>query len=176
MAKNIERIPEYFRNDEFTITGRHKDYVDKMWVQGKIKESHFKRLVDLYCIASIIGLMSNRKAAADNSSTDKRTVQLMQITECYHTLIEIMRLVLILDESRGIDEDSRVRSAFRAPQTREEYEENMELFNSYARGGIEVLYERLILRKADGIDNDYDDPRVNNIIAFLSDPPTDNTI
>ena len=176
MAKDSERKPEYFRTDEFIITGRHKDYVDKLWVQNKIQESRFRRLVDLYCVAAIIGFITKRKAEADNSSTDKRTVQIAQILDCYPTLIQIMRIILILDKSRNIDADERVRSAFREPKTREEYEANMELFNSYARGGIEVLYERLVLRVGDGPDDEYDDERVNNIIALLLDPPNDNLL
>ena len=42
----------------------------------------------------------------------------------------------------------------------------MELFNSYARGGIEYLYEQLILREPD-VDDDYSDARISNIVALL---------
>ncbi len=176
MAKESERIPEYFKTDDFIIAGRHKDYVDKLWVQNKIQESFFRRLVDLYCVAAIMGLITKRKAEADNSSTDKRTVQLGQIVTCHSILIQIMRMILMLDESRGLDVDERIRSAFRDPKSVEEYQANMELFNAYARGGIEVLYERLVLRIGDGPDDEFDDERVNNIIALLLDPPNDSAI
>lgn len=176
MAKATDRIPEYFKNDEFFVTGMHKDYVDKLWTQNKIQESYFRRLVDLYCVAAAVGLLANRRSEPDNSTPEKRTVQLMQITECYQTLIQLMRLVLILDETRGLDADERVRSAFRAPASREEYEANMELFNSYARGGIEILYERLVIRNGNSSEDEFEDERVNNIVALLNNPPSTDEI
>ena len=45
----------------------------------------------------------------------------------------------------------------------------MELFNSYARGGIEYLYEQLVLRAPD-VDEDYTDFRIANIVALVSNP------
>jgi hypothetical protein len=93
----------------------------------------------------------------------------MQLSENYQTLSTIMKLVLILDESRNLSAEDRIRSAFRIPETREEHDENMELFNSYARGGIEYMYQQLVLRVTD-VDDEHDDARINNIIAFLRNP------
>ena len=80
----------------------------------------------------------------------------------------IMKLVLMLDESRGLNEEDRIRSAFRIPETREEHDVGMELFNSYARGGIEYMYEMLVVRPGSP-DDEYGDQRINNIIALLND-------
>jgi len=44
----------------------------------------------------------------------------------------------------------------------------MELFNSYARGGIEYMYEMLVVRSGSP-DDEYGDQRINNIIALLND-------
>lgn len=169
MAKKKEQpqVFEYFKTSEVTINGRFKEYVDKMWVQNQIQESMVRRLVDLYAIAAVVGLRINRRLPDDRG--EKRTIQMMQLTDTYQTLAPIMKLVLMLDKSRGLNEEDRIRSAFRIPKTREEHDEGMELFNSYARGGIEYMYEMLIIRPGSA-DDDFGDARINNIIALLKDP------
>ena len=60
--KKIEQSTyEYFKVDEMIFVGKHRDYVDKLWTQGKIQESYFRRLVDLYAVAAIVGLKAKRK-------------------------------------------------------------------------------------------------------------------
>lgn len=161
---------EYFKVDEMFFVGKHRDYVDKLWTQNKIQESYFKRLVDLYAIAAIVGLKTNRRSAEVYDESDiKRTVQMKQLSENYQVLLPIMRMVLIMDDSRGLTFEEKLESAFLIPDNVEVYKSNMELFNSYARGGIEYLYEQLVLRAPD-IDDDYTDFRIANIVALLSNP------
>lgn len=118
---------EYFKTSEVFINGRFKEYVDKMWVQNKVQESMVKRLVDLYAIAAVIGLRIKRRLPDDRAGDDKRrTIQMMQLTDTYQTLAPIMKLVLMLDESRGLNEEERIRSAFRIPETKEEHDAGME--------------------------------------------------
>lgn len=52
--KTEQTTYEYFKVDEMFFVGKHKDYVDKLWTQGKVQESYFRRLVDLYAIAAIV--------------------------------------------------------------------------------------------------------------------------
>lgn len=163
-----EKVYEYFKLDEIFISGRFKNYVDAMWVQNKIQESYFKRLVDLYAIAAIVGFRIGRKEENDPSE-EKRTIQLKQLNENYNVLMPIMRLILILDVSRGRSVEERVDEAFRNPENEETYRKNMDLFNSYARGGIHYLYEQLVLRAPD-LDDDIADTRIANIIALLKAP------
>lgn len=178
MAKKItdKTTYEYFKVDEMFFVGKHRDYIDKLWTQNKIQESYFKRLVDLYAVAAIVGLKTNRKSEEVYDESDiKRTVQMKQLSENYSVLMPIMRMVLILDESRGLTFEERLESAFMIPDNIETYKQNMELFNSYARGGVEYLYEHLVLRAPD-IDDDYTDFRIANIVALLSKPLTDGEI
>lgn len=161
---------EYFKVDEMFFVGKHRDYVDKMWTQNKIQESYFKRLVDLYAVAAIIGLKTNRKSPEIKDESDvKRTVQLKQLSENYQTLMPIMRMILIMDESRDMTFEQRLESAFVIPDNYEIYKKNMDLFNDYARGGVEYLYENLVLR-APSVDDDYTDFRIANIVALLENP------
>lgn len=170
------QVFEYFKTSEVIINGRFKDYVDQMWVQNVIQESMVRRLVDLYAIAAVVGLHIKRRLPDDRAGDDKkRTIQMMQLTDTYQTLAPIMKLVLMLDESRGLSEEDRIRSAFYIPETREEHDAGMELFNSYARGGIEYMYETLVVRPGSA-DDEFGDSRINNIIALLRDPMEDSEI
>ena len=45
----------------------------------------------------------------------------------------------------------------------------MELFHSYARGGLEYLHETLVTRPV-GIDDEFEDARVANIMEFVKNP------
>lgn len=161
---------EYFKIDEMFFVGKHRDYVDKLWTHGKIQESYFKRLVDLYAIAAIVGLKAKRRSPEERDESDvKRTVQMKQLNENCQTLLPIMRMILIMDDSRNMTFEEKLESAFVIPGDEATYKANMELFNSYARGGIEYLYEQLVLRAPD-IDEDYTDFRIANIVALISNP------
>ena len=175
--KNADKTTyEYFKIDEMFFVGKHRDYVDKLWTQNKIQESYFKRLVDLYAVAAIVGLKTNRKSAEVYDESDiKRTVQMKQLSENYQVLLPIMRMVLIMDESRNLTFEERLESAFLIPDSIEVYKSNMELFNSYARGGIEYLYEQLVLRAPD-VDDDYSDFRIANMVALLSNPLSSDAV
>ena len=170
VKKEQPQVFEYFKTCEVTINGRFKEYVDKMWVQNTVQESMVRRLVDLYAIAAVVGLRINRHIPDDRAGDDqKRTIQMMQLSDAYQTLAPIMKLVLMLDESRGLSEEDRIRSAFRIPETREEHDVGLELFNSYARGGIEYMYEMLVVRPGSA-DDEFGDSRINNIVALLKAP------
>ena len=172
MARRGKEITtyEYFKVDEVFFWGKHKDYIDKLWKLNQIQESYFARLVDLYAVAAIVGLKLKRKSPEVKDDTGiKRTIQLQQITNTYQTLITIMRMVLIMDDSRDLTFEQKLESAFMIPDDEEIYKENMELFNSYARGGLEYLYEQLVLRTPD-VDEDYSDFRVANMVALMKNP------
>ncbi len=176
MARKENRVYEYFKVDEMFFVGKHRDYVDKLWKQGKIQESYFKRLVDLYAVAAVIGLKTKRRSPEERDDSDiKRTIQMKQLNENYQTLLPIMRLVLIMDESRNMSFEEKLESAFLISEDEETYKKNMELFNSYARGGVEYLYEKLVLRVPE-IDEDYTDFRISNIVALINGSITEEEI
>lgn len=159
---------EYFRKP-VVITGKHARLVDDMWEQNQIQKSYFRRLVDLYTIAPIIGLRTKRTAFSDSTEERKRTIQVEQLLEKEPELRQIMRMIILLDKTQKCTKEERVNKAFRGPKSQEEFEKDTELFNSYVRGGIEVLHE-LLVQRALGIEDEYNDVRVGNIMALINNP------
>jgi len=158
---------EYFRK-EVQITGKHSRYVDEMWEQNQIQNSYFKRLVDLYVFAPVIGLRTRRKSVADNSD-GKRTVPVTQILELEKDLEIIMQTILLLDDTSNLSVDQKIDRAFRGPSTEAEFKENVNLFHDYMRGGIEVLHDCLVDRELT-IDDKYTDRRIGNLVALFDNP------
>ncbi len=145
---------EYFKKDPFVIRGKYADYVDALWKQNKIQESCFRRLIDLYVLAAMVGIRTGRKLDEDVSNDNKRTVQLEQIVSKFNILRETMRLMILFDDSDGSDAEERIRAAFSEPSTEEEYRKYMDMFNSYALGGIDYIYNAIIVEPA-GPDDEY---------------------
>lgn len=158
---------EYFRKDHVYITGKHAAMVDHLWTLNQVQDSYFKRLIDLYIVAAVIGLKDGNKVPADRSEGQRR-IDMKQLVKCLSTLETIMQTVLLIDGKDTIPVEKRIDRAFHDPKTEEEYAEHMELFNAYARRGIEILDERLVQRGLT-IEDEYTDVRVGNIMAMLND-------
>lgn len=113
-------------------------------------------------------LVSGR--ADDKLTSEKRTIQLDQVASNYTRFYTIMQIILLLDDSRGLSPEEKAKMAFDTnPKSEKTYTENMELFHSYARGGLEYLYEALVTRPV-GMDDEFEDARVANIMEFVKNP------
>ena len=170
------KIYDYFKTDPIVLNGRFARYADAMWTQNKIDDkSRFSKLLDLYAVAAIIGFRKGRRLADDKLSPEKRTIQLDQIASNYMRFYTIMQVILLLDDSRGLEPAEKAKMAFDTnPKSEKVYEDNMELFHSYARGGLEYLYEVLVTRPVI-MDDEFEDARVANIMEFVKNP-IDNEI
>lgn len=158
---------EYFRKG-VRFTGIHSKYIDALWEQNTIKNSFVRTLYELYGIAAIIGVRTKTQKSVDNSE-GIRNIQAEQLADYAPVLKTIMTTVILLDESMGRTRDEKIDRAFRGPSTEQELEEDMELFNSYVRGGIEFLYSELVERVL-SIEDEYTDVRIGNIMALLENP------
>lgn len=164
------KIYDYFKTDPIVLNGRFARYADAMWTQNKIDDkSRFSKLLDLYAVAAIIGFRKGRRLADDKLSPEKRTIQLDQIASNYMRFYTIMQVILLLDDSRGLEPAEKAKMAFDTnPKSEKVYEDNMELFHSYARGGLEYLYEVLVTRPV-VMDDEFEDARVANIMEFVKE-------
>lgn len=97
----------------------------------------FKRDIDVYLTAAIVGLNFGLRREADNSP-DKAKIHVDTVLKEQDNLTFVFRIAMLVDNSTGLNADEKINRTFKTPDT----SENMELFNSYVRGGIEWLYEQ----------------------------------
>jgi len=130
---------------DYTMTGSHATYLKYL---AKDKENNpyiFDRYIDVYMNAVIFGLLYGRTAEKDTESKDRARIYADAFAREREYCTFLYRLVMILDKTISISPEDRIDRAFRYDSDEksiEKFNKNMELFNSYVLGGIEVLYER----------------------------------
>lgn len=146
---------------EYSFTGKHADMVNNLTKSfDNKKNSFFKTNYEVYILAPIIGFLYNRKSDPDKTTESKPTkIFLKQLINNADDLWFNYALIMLLDTKNEPDLEKRIEKAFR----RLENESDEELFESYVRGGVEVLYEKLM----DGVTNPEDYP--NRLYDFLEE-------
>ena len=134
---------------QYRFRGRHALRVDMLTsvFDDLSKAKLIDRNVDVYANAPLIGFLYGRTADLDNTKNP-------DTGEVYNTNVMGDRvmysskelgfnfaLIMLLDSNYEQDEEKRIDKAFRFPGKDPADEEQ---FNSYVRGGIDVLYEKLI--------------------------------
>lgn len=140
-----------FEND-YAIMGKHATYL-KYMAKKNAKDDEdiatssakiFERYIDVYMNGVIWGLLYSRTAPKDNSSDDRARIYADAFANERENCIFLYRMVMLLDKSVDINSEERINRAFRydtQPEKADAFRQNMELFHSYVRGGIELMYE-----------------------------------
>lgn len=138
---------EFFKRP-VVLTGRHASMAKALWQRENPQSTFFKRLIDLYKIAPIVGYLEERKGKKDASTDETATVFLEQINREKDDLENIMTMILMAEyaDSGLYKQADAVKEAFKGPKSQEEFDHCMGIFDTYARGGIEVMYEELIVK------------------------------
>ena len=135
-------MSDMFEND-LTLTGKHATYVKYIVNDAKL----YKRYIDVYMNGAVFGLLHNRTAPIDKDSTDRARIYADAFANCRMECVFLYRLVMLLEKRSDLDSPERIDRAFRDDANESEPEklkENIDLFNSYVRGGIEEMYEEFI--------------------------------
>lgn len=156
---------EFFKK-QFEFRGKHARMVQEMWIQNDIQNSYFRRLIDLYTLAPIIGFKMGRKAQVDSSPFEAKSIFAEQMIGQKEELDFIMQMILMLEYEDTLSEEECIKIAFRGAETEEEFRKYDELFKQYVLGGVEVLYEKLVIPKLD-VDSEYKEEKVENIMKML---------
>ena len=90
----------------------------------------------------MFGLLKNIKAEIDTTNKDNITIFAEQVIKEQSRLIHLYRIVMLLD-NKALSDDERIDLAFRYTADADKVKAGMDVFNAYARGGIEWLYEKL---------------------------------
>lgn len=134
---------------QYRFRGRHAVRVDKLTgvFDSDSKAKLFDRNVDVYTSAPLVGFLYGRRAEIDNEKNPEtnqvynQNVMGDRVIYSQEELTFNFRLIMLLDKDYEPDEDKRIDKAFRHMGDDPADEER---FNSYVRGGVDVLYEKLI--------------------------------
>jgi hypothetical protein len=133
---------------QYEFQGKHAEMVYALRSDSsgseRPAESLFRRFIDVYLIAPLVGFLYSRKAPVDSESkAEPRSIFAETIIGEKERLTLNYRLIMLLDGRREFDINIRVGKAFREIDD-DLVKSNMDLYDSYVRGGVEVLYEKLI--------------------------------
>ena len=153
---------------QYRFKGRHAVRVDQLTsaFDAESKAQLFGRNVDVYANAPLIGFLYGRTAEPDdtkNPETNQVYNQNVMGDRVIYSQEELMfnfRLIMLLDKQYEPDEDKRIDKAFRHMG---EDPKDEERFDSYVRGGVDVLYEKLIEGASDP--DDY----INKLYEFVEE-------
>lgn len=107
----------------------------------------FQRNVDVYVNAPIVGFLYGRTATLDtskNPETNQVYNQNIMGDRVIYSQEELkfhFKLIMLLDKDHEPDEDKRIDKTFRQMEDNAEDEAR---FDGYVRGGVDVLYAKLI--------------------------------
>lgn len=161
MIYNMDKIRDFFSN-EYEIPGKHGQYVKILTssvADGGTSKKQIKLFdtnVSVLINAPIIGFLYNNTAEKDNKDPVAKIAgtQMMAYSE---EIKYAMRLILLLDEHYEPNVERRLDKAFRYFG---EDENDIKRFEEFLRGGIEILYEKIIGNNSDPFDI------ADNLITF----------
>ena len=153
---------------QYRFKGKHAVRVDKLTgvFDSLSKSKIFERNVDVYANAPLVGFLYGRRSDPDdtkNPETNQVYNQNVMGDRVIYSQEELQfnfRLIMLLDKDYEPDEEKRINKAFR---NMGENPADEERFDSYVRGGVDVLYEKVI----DGA-NSADD-YINNLYEFIEE-------
>lgn len=161
---------EFFKTD-YRIYGKHARMAGELCLLNDYEHTYFKRLVDIIPAAAVIGFRLNRKAEPDYSPIETKTVFLQQMLGAKEELDFLLQTMIMLESAERMNAEEAVHAAFRGAQTKEEFDRYQGMFDAYVRGGIEQLYECLVIRRADSDDAFYENKTANLMALFARFAP-----
>ena len=130
-------------NDDYDLSGKHASILKFFVNDAKM----FSLYIDVYKCAAIFGLLYGRKADKDTAVKDRANILASAFNNHRSDCVFLYRLTMLLERSTDATTEERVDRAFRDDADEEHPEKlkaNMELFNAYVRGGLEVMQEQLL--------------------------------
>lgn len=146
---NDEHSLYYIFRGKISITGKHSTYLRKLTTYTSFSNDPtkedialrvFEKNINAYIISTIIGLKFNKKSPIDNSLNEASTnivTETLYNDKNAETLEYLYHMVILLDDTT-LTEKERIERAFSTDENI--IKQNKEIFNSYFRGGLELLY------------------------------------
>lgn len=140
MAGIIEKGSNGLFSNEIEFRGKYATYARFLRDDVKIVQT-FR---EAYVLGVIVGFMNNKTETDDNTpEVSSASIFPTELSKRKTDLRFIYRIIMLLKEEQGFSLDDYKNRAFRddPEDDKETYNNNMKLFNSYACGGVEFLYE-----------------------------------
>lgn len=139
---------------QYRFRGIHAEKVKQLTgvFDSLSKAQLFNRNVDVYVNAPIVGFLYGQRSEPDNTKnleTNEVYNQNIMGDRVIYSQEELMfnfRLIMLLDVDYEPDEEKRIDKAFRHMG---EDPLDEERFDAYVRGGVDVLYDKLIAGATD---------------------------
>lgn len=146
---------------EYAFKGKHAAMVSDLTKEFDTKKNKlFQRNYDVYLLAPIIGFLFQRKSVSDSTPQINPTKIFADILiRNSDDLMFNYRLIMLLDQKHESDPEKRIEKAFRGNND----PDDEALYESYVRGGVEVLYEKLM----EGVNTS--DEYINRLYDFLEE-------
>lgn len=138
---------------DIKITGTHATFIKFLAVKsGQLNKDAicagiFKRYIDVYIAGAIIGMVKKLKSNANTENDDSANILADAVIREQTKLKMLYRIAMLVDNPT-LSEDERIDLAFRYDTDDDKVRQGMEIFNAYARGGIEWLYRELTANNA----------------------------
>ena len=148
---------------EYSFKGTHADKVIKLTAKFDDKNSIFKRNLDVYMMAPIVGFLYQRKAESNNEGERNITkIFPEQLINNRDDLAFNYRMIMLLDKNYEPDIEKRIDKAFRNYNS-DRAAEDEKLYEAYVLGGVDVLYEKIISGANSG------DAYLSNLYDFMEE-------
>lgn len=147
---------------EYSFKGSHAEKVIKLTAPFSTESNAglFQRNLDVYLVAPIVGFLYGRKAEMQTGID--RVINHTQLIYEKTNLVFNYRLIMLLDEKYEPNVDERINKAFRYFGSDKSAADEA-LYEEYVRGGVDVLYEKLI--ETANSPDDY----IKNLYDFLEE-------
>lgn len=153
---------------QISFSGKHADYLRHLAPSKKVGENKIQRStifasnIEVLKAAPIVGFLFERMGEIDHdNSITVNTIFLEQVLKIKKNLMQNYRLIMLLHDKDKVSVDERINRAFRYDRQVDKRSYGDKVFEQYMLGGIEILYEELIVGK-DSLDED-----VRGVAEFL---------
>lgn len=159
-------------DSQYRFYGKHAVLVEELTSDNvTLKNAKiFKRVIDVLFTAPLVGFLWKRRADEDRTinpitkELDSKSVFNETIIIYQNKLFSIYQIIMLLDSEYEDDVSKRIDKAFRyAGKNDEDYQR----FQSYVRGGVEILHEKLVEDASNKEDF------LNNLNVFLHELEVD---
>lgn len=148
---------------QYRFFGTHSDRVKKLTAEfDTSKHKLFSTVHEVFQLAPVVGFLYKRKAGLNKDTPGDISIFDAEMSRHKDIFEFNYQLIMLLDADNASDFDLRVDKAFKLYGT-EQAKADEELYEAYARGGVDILYEKLI--ETSTSPDDY----IKNLYEFMED-------